>query len=175
MVELLQPTAVTPTPVFDRAAGEVEIHELHPQEAAIICVDAPLAELPQAIGEALREVHERMAAAGVELAGPPFTRYPSVDPDQIRGEAGFPVMRPAPAVGRVEPSRLPGGRVASIIHLGPYEALDQTYDQLQRSLDSSGLHATGPMWEVYWTDPDMEPDPDRWRTEIIVPLARPAF
>jgi effector-binding domain-containing protein len=29
------------------------------------------------------------------------------------------------------------------------------------------------MWEVYWTDPDMEPDQERWRTEIIIPLDHP--
>ncbi len=173
MVELLQPSAVTPTPVFDRVAGEVEIHELQPQEAAIIRVDVPFAELPAAIGQALIEVNDQMAAAGVDLAGPPFTRYPSVDPAGIRAECGFPVMRPAPDVGRVEPARLPGGRAASVIHVGPYDTLDQTYDRLQRSLDRSALHASGPMWEVYWTDPDMEPDQERWRTEIIIPLDHP--
>jgi effector-binding domain-containing protein len=173
MVELLRPAVVPPTPVFDRAAGEVEIHELHPQEAAIIRVQGPLAELPDAIGGALREVHEQMTAAGVDLAGAPFTRYPSFDPDSGTAEVGFPVMRPAPAVGRVEPSRLPGGPVASVIHLGPYETLGESYERLNRTLEGSGMHASGPMWEVYWTDPSMEPDPARWRTEIIVPLDVP--
>jgi len=170
MVDLLQPAVVPPTPVFDRAAGDMEIHELHPQEVAIVRVDVPLPELPDAIGGALREVHEQMSAAGVALAGPPFTRYPSLEPDAVTAECGFPVMRPAPAVGRVAPSQLVGGSVASIIHLGPYETLDQTYDQLQRAMDAAGIHPAGPMWEIYWTDPSMEPDPARWRTEIIVPL-----
>jgi effector-binding domain-containing protein len=174
MVVLLRPTAVKPRPIFDRTAGDVEIHELHPQEAAIIRVDAPVAELPSVIGDALREVSERMATAGVDLAGPPFTRYPSFGPDTVTAECGFPVMRPAPVAGRVVSLLLPGGLAASIIHLGPYETLDQTYDQLQRSLDGSGLHAAGPMWEIYWTDPGMEPDAQRWRTEIVVPLETPA-
>jgi effector-binding domain-containing protein len=173
MVELLQPTAIASTPVFDRGADDVEIHVLHPQEAAIVRVDVPLPELPDAIGRALREVHEQMVAAGVDLAGPPFTRYPSVEPPRITAECGFPVMRPAPAVGRVEPAQIPGGRVASMIHLGAYDTIDQTYDHLQRLLDAAALHAAGPMWEVYWTDPDMEPDISRWRTEIIVPLDAP--
>ncbi len=173
MVVLLRPAAVKPAPIFDRATGDVEIHELHPQETAIVRVDVPVAELPIVIGDALREVSERMTTAGVELAGPPFTRYPSFDRDTVSAECGFPVLRPAPAVGRVGSSRLPGGLAASIVHLGPYETIDQTYDQLQRSLDDSGLHACGPMWEVYWTDPAMEPDPARWRTEIIVPIQSP--
>jgi effector-binding domain-containing protein len=173
MVELLTPTPTPATPVFDRVADEVEIHELHPQEAAIVRVTAPVAQLPAEIGGALREVAERMSAAGVALAGPPFTRYPALGSGTVTAECGFPVLRPAPAVGRVEPSRLPGGRAASIVHLGPYETLDLTYAQLQQVLDASALHAAGPMWEVYWTDPEMEPEPARWRTEIIVPLGEP--
>jgi effector-binding domain-containing protein len=173
MVVLLRPAAVKPTPIFDRAAGDVEIHELHPQEAAIVRIEASVAELPTVMGDALHEVLEQMTTAGVELAGPPFTRYPSFGPDTVTAECGFPVLRPAPSMGRVVSAQLPGGLAASIIHLGPYETLDQTYDQLQRSLDESGLHASGPMWEVYWTDPGMEPDTTRWRTEIIVPLHDP--
>jgi effector-binding domain-containing protein len=27
----------------------------------------------------------------------------------------------------------------------------------------------GPPWEVYYTDPNVQPDPNSWRTEIIQP------
>ncbi len=170
MVELVKPAAVQPTAVFERAPGEVEIHELHPSEAAVIRVDVPVDELPAAIGEALQQIAQAMAGAGVALSGPPFTRYHAFGQPEVSAEIGFPVMRPAPSVGRVEPVRLPGGRVASVVHKGPYETIDQTYDHLQRALDASGLHPTGPMWEVYWTDPQTEPDSSNWRTEILVPL-----
>jgi effector-binding domain-containing protein len=173
MVELVHPSAVQPTAVFERTPGEIEIHELHPREAAVVRVEVPVAGLPTAIGDALREIAERMEAAGVELAGPPFTRYHAFGQPDVVAEIGFPVMRPAPAAGRVEPVCLPGGRVASIVHLGPFETIDQAYDQLQRTLDASGMHATGPMWEVYWSDPAAEPDPATWRTEVLVPLDPP--
>jgi AraC family transcriptional regulator len=54
--------------------------------------------------------------------------------------------------------------------VGPYEALEGTYAALQAWLDEVGATASGPMWEVYWSDPGAEPDPARWRTELLVPL-----
>jgi effector-binding domain-containing protein len=170
MVDMLQPRSVEPTAVFERADGEVEIHEHHPRETAVIHVDVPVDLLPAAVGEALGELGRRMAEAGVELAGPPFTRYLSFGPERILAEIGVPVLRPAPHSGRVFPGRLQGGRVASVIHVGPYEALADAYVRLQRWLDDHGLHGTGPMWEVYWSDPQAEPDSASWRTEILVPL-----
>jgi effector-binding domain-containing protein len=170
MVEMLQPTAVEPTAVFDRTPGELEIHELHPREAAIIRVAVPLAGMPAAIGDALGEVARCMGEAGVTLAGPPFTRYLAFSPEQIVAEAGFPVLRPAPAIGRVEPATLPGGRTASMVHPGPFETIERTYAHLMASLADVGLQPSGPMWEVYWSDPEAEPDPATWRTEILVPL-----
>jgi hypothetical protein len=110
-----------------------------------------------------------MAEAGVEVAGPPFARYLAFEP-VIVAEIGCPVWRPAPHVGRVFPGQLPGGRVATILHVGPYDTLAATYDVLQRWLTDAGATPSGPMWEVYWTDPEAEPDPATWRTMIHVPL-----
>ena len=33
-----------------------------------------------------------------------------------------------------------------------------------------GVQPLGPMWEIYWSDPEAEPDPATWRTEILVPI-----
>jgi hypothetical protein len=125
--------------------------------------------MPTAVGEAIGEVEARMAEAGVTVAGPPFARYLAFGPAVV-AEVGCPVWRPAPHVGRVYPGQLPGGRSASILHVGPYEDLEGTYTALQAWLDEVGATATGPMWEIYWSDPGAEPDPATWRTEILVPL-----
>jgi effector-binding domain-containing protein len=170
MVELQHPVTVEPTAVFERTPGEVEIHELRPRETAVIHVNVSTDLLPAAIGDAIEEIERRMVEAAVELAGPPFTRYLDFGPLRILAEIGMPVWRPAPHAGRVFPGRLPGGRVASVVHVGPYDGLATTYTRLQRWLDDAGLEGTGPMWEVYWSDPQAEPDPATWRTEILVPL-----
>jgi len=170
MVELTHPATGEPTTVFERTPGVMEIRDIRPRETAVIHVDVPVDMLPTAIGEAIGEIERHMAEAGVEVAGPPFVRYLNFGPLRILAEIGLPVWRPAPHVGRVFPARLPGGRVASVVHEGPYERLAATYVRLQAWLDDAGLRGTGPMWEVYWSDPEAEPDPATWRTEILMPV-----
>lgn len=169
MPELLHPTSDGPRMDPGPASVDPEIHHLPMQETAVVTVDVPVAELPATIGGAIGEVMAAMAEAGVELAGPPFVRYFGTGP-QVRAEIGFPVLRPAPRVGRVDPGTLPGGRIASITHIGPYEGLADTYGRLHRWLAELGLQPSGPTWEVYWSDPGTEPDPATWRTDIFAPL-----
>lgn len=170
MVELQHPSMAGVETVYEREAGVIEIRDTHRREAAVVTVRMTPEGISAAIGGAFGEVVAAMAQAGVDLAGPPFTRYFSFGAE-IEAEAGFPVMRPAPDIGRVHPGQVPGGRVASVIHVGPYDTLHLTYDALVQRLPEMGLEATGPMWEVYWSDPDAEPDPATWRTEVLVPVA----
>ena len=170
MVDLLHPVARGPAGVFEREPGVIEVHELHPREVAVIRVEVPVSGLQGAIDEAIGEITARMAEAGVETEGPPFTRYLQFDGDHVRAEIGVPVWRPAPHVGHVYPAQLPGGRVASIVHAGPYDGISHTYERMTAWLAEMGVQATGPMWEVYWSDPAAEPDPATWRTEILVPV-----
>jgi effector-binding domain-containing protein len=55
-------------------------------------------------------------------------------------------------------------------HLGPYDQLRAAYRALGLWLVEQGFKMAGPPWEFYWTDPGAEPDPNRWRTEIIWPV-----
>ena len=171
MVELLHADAVEPTAVYERAPGRLELHELHPREAAVVRVAVPRDQLQGALAEAMGEVSRGMNEAGVPLAGPPFARYLSFDATRVVAEIGFPVIRPAPRVGRVEPVVLPGGLAASMIHLGGYERIAETYQALHRAIAEIVRHPTGPGWEVYWSDPAAEPDPSTWRTELLIPIA----
>jgi effector-binding domain-containing protein len=56
-------------------------------------------------------------------------------------------------------------------HVGPYEALAQTYEQLTAWARAEGLPLAEGMWESYLSDPGAEPDPSTWRTLIVWPLA----
>jgi len=86
-------------------------------------------------------------------------------------EAGVGLPRPAAAGhGRAVPIELPAARSPSPARR-PYETLDQTYGALMGWIAEQGRSVAGPMWEVYWSDPGAEPDPTRWRTEVIIPVA----
>jgi effector-binding domain-containing protein len=148
---------------------EPEVGHLSMRETAVVTVDVPPEALPRSIGEAIAEVEAAMREAGVDLTGPPFARYLAFEP-RVRAEIGFPVARPAPDVGHVKAGRLPGGRIARVLHVGPYDGLEETHARLVRWLAGQGLHPSGPVWEVYWSDPETEPDAATWRTELFVPV-----
>jgi len=154
---------------FERPADEIEIHDVHPVEAAVVRVEVPVDRISEAMGAAFREVGAALEQAGVGIAGEPFARYLSFGPDRIVAEVGYPVLRPAPAMGHVYPTTLAGGAVASAIHVGPYDTLVDTYARMEAWFAATGRTPADTMWEVYLTPP--EGDPATWRTEICWPVA----
>jgi effector-binding domain-containing protein len=156
---------------LERDPGVVELHDVAAHDTAVIRVSTTVDGLKTEIGDALHEIELLTRRAGVGVSGPPFVRYLDWTDRHLVAEIGMPVARPMPAAGRVEPSELPGGRVASVIHLGPYETIATTYQLMTARLEELGLRATGPMWEIYWTDPDRFVQPETWRTEVVYPVA----
>ncbi len=64
----------------------------------------------------------------------------------------------------------PGGRVAALSHFGPYDTLQQSWQQLLATLAERGLSPTPPFWEVYVTAPEPSMDPATLRTDLFVSL-----
>ena len=106
------------------------------------------------------------------MTGPPFTRYHSIDGDTVDIEAGFPVKKAIKDSGRIKASELPAGEVAVTWHFGPYEELEKSHALLEKWMKSQSLESGGGMWEIYWTDPGIEPDPKKWRTQLIWPIKK---
>ncbi|MEZ5096424.1 MAG: GyrI-like domain-containing protein [Nocardioides sp.] len=83
--------------------------------------------------------------------------------------------RRVPVAGDVHPDggvlvhERPGGRAAVGVHVGPYDELAKTYDELRAWLLDRDLTAREEMWEEYLTPP--EADPSTWQTRIVAPLA----
>ena len=134
-----------------------------------------MGELPAFFGRAFHEAAEAAAACGLHIVGPPFGFYPQMPSATVVVEAGFPVS--APVTGDVGPRGdahhlvLPGGRAVQVVHVGPYDTMDQTYADLESWMAGQGLRPSAGMWECYLSDPEVEPDPATWRTLIVCPLA----
>jgi effector-binding domain-containing protein len=130
--------------------------------------EMPTGEFAGWLREGYQSVFEYLAGAGIVPAGPPFARYTFLD-GAVAVEAGVPVPHEVAGQGRVEPSTLPDGHAAVTVHTGRYEDLDKAYEALNRWLKDHDHSPAGPHWEIYFTDPNTEPDPARWRTEVVMP------
>jgi hypothetical protein len=110
--------------------------------------DGIAAFLGEAFGETLG------AAGEASVAGPPFARY-DLDGDGFSIEAGFPLVAPIAVAGRVTPSRLPGGTIATTMHVGSYMDLGAAYSALEEWIDENGYTAAGRPWEAYLDGPEV--------------------
>ncbi|MCU0269320.1 MAG: GyrI-like domain-containing protein [Acidimicrobiales bacterium] len=150
---------------------EPEILELDAQHTAVVRAALPVAELPTLFDRAYGAVFAALAAQGVAPVGMPFGFYPSMPGEVVEVEAGVVVACEIEPAGEVVPGWLPGGRVVRAVHVGPFEALQDTYAAVMAWMADHGLEPAVGMWEVYVTDPSVEPDPGRWRTEVYCPVA----
>jgi effector-binding domain-containing protein len=147
-----------------------EIRDVPRQDTLVVAMTTPPDHIADAMGSALGRAFAAAEHAGTAPAGPPFARYVHVGPDRIEFEAGIPVVHPVAAGDGARPGEIGGCRAAVAMHVGPYQTLPATYDALTDWITSRGDRPIGAMWERYLSDPDLEPDPATWRTEVFVPL-----
>lgn len=147
------------------------VESIEPRQTASIRFEVPMAELRDAFDRGFASIVQAVESQGAEIAGPPFGFYPRMPRDTVAVVVGFPVTGSFNADGEVEPFELPGGRVITGTHVGSYESLAQTYEQLMAWAREQGLTLAERMWESYLSDPGAEPDPATWRTLIVWPLA----
>ncbi len=129
----------------------------------------------------LDEVFGRLAERGVEPAGPPFFRYRVIDMErELVVEAGVPVAEPL-LVDGLDADVLPPGRYVETTFTGHPDRLVTVTGDLLRWADDQGLtfeqhmepqgHVWGSRLEIYETDPNDEPDMNRWTTTLAFRLA----
>ena len=128
------------------------------------------------------EVYAWLATHGLPPAGPPFLKYNVIDMmRQLEIDNGVPVAAPVEGDGDVVAGVLPGGRYATVTHVGhPSELADATKALLdwaaaQNLTWDMSPSADGDRWgsrlEIYMTDPREEPDMSKWVTQLAFRLA----
>jgi effector-binding domain-containing protein len=128
------------------------------------------------------EVFGWLEQQGVDPAGPPFFRYLVIDMDgELELEVGVPVATPVAGDDRLRAGSFPAGRYATAVHVGPYEGLADATGSLLAWADENGVawdvQETGKreVWgaraEFYITNPEEEPNPERWETELAFRIA----
>jgi effector-binding domain-containing protein len=152
----------------DVNAFKVETIEAKPAVAIRATIKAN--EVSKTLTTLLPEVGAYAARSGAAMTGPPFTRYYKLGGDEVEIEAGMPIAKAVAGNDRVKSAELPGGRTAIAWHVGSYHDLQKSYKRLEEWMKSQNLEPRAAPWEIYWTDPGIEPDPTKWRTQILWPV-----
>ena len=134
------------------------------------------------LGARLGEVAGWLGARGLAPAGAPFFRYNVIDMmRELEVEAGFPVAAATEGDGEIVAGVLPAGRYATLTFIGhPSELIGVTGELLDWA-GTQGLKwdmtqtSQGERWgcrlETYLTNPDEEPDMNKWVTQLAFRLA----
>lgn len=146
------------------------VQTIEAQQAAVIRDEVPMDGLREVFDRGFHAVMQAAEAQGLAITGPPFGFYPRMPGETVAVVVGFPVSAPVEPDSEVGGFELPGGRVITGIHVGPFEALESTYRELAEWASAEALQLAGHMWESYLTDPSAEPDPANWQTLITWPV-----
>ncbi len=132
------------------------------------------ADTPSVIGEIVQYARDHEA----KFAGMPIALMHEPDREAAmradrKGTAvidvAFPIAKPVPSGERVKCYELPGGRMAKIVHKGPYDACGSAYSALFEWLAKKGLRVTGLPREVSLNDPRTV-KPEELLIEIYAPV-----
>lgn len=147
---------------------DVEIVQCPSQPTAVRKFETAFAELSANIRKGMDSVYALLPSLNVAPHGHNVVLYKgAVVPGPAPIEVGVIVGRTFAKTGEVEPSTLPAGAAARIVHVGPYFEMRRSYLQLEEHLANAGLKRTNLSWEIYgdWTD-----DPAKLETEIFIQL-----
>ncbi|RKG56473.1 AraC family transcriptional regulator [Corallococcus sp. AB011P] len=130
------------------------------------------------ISEAFQKLGQLAGAAGLlrHAGGTMLAVYhdepESTPQDQLRSEAAVVIPDDAVLPEVLGERRLPAGRYASTVHVGPYTELGDAWARLmgQWLPDSGHRVGEGVSFEIYRNNP-MQVPPAELRTELYVPLA----
>jgi AraC family transcriptional regulator len=107
---------------------------------------------------------------GVAVSGMPFARYRGMPTDSVDVEAGVPIAETATDRDDIVAGTLPATEAVEAVHVGPYDTLEQTYNEMVAWMSEHNLVPSDEMWEFYLTDPADEPDPQKWETKVVWPV-----
>jgi len=144
----------------------VELRTVAPRPTAVVSQTTTWKDFPGPWRQLLDEVYG-FVRPRPELApeeGPDVWRnaFLYLD-DKPTVEIGVLVARSFEPHGRVLPSQMPGGEVATAVHRGHYAEMGRTHQAVTDFIAAKGLVRIGPSWEIYghWRE-----DPSELETEI---------
>jgi effector-binding domain-containing protein len=141
-------------------AYEIVLRSTMASPTAVVAQATTWHEFPRLWPVLLDEVYAFVRGGGTTQTGHNVMLYRD---DVPHVEVGVQVAGPFVASGRVTPSELPAGRVATTVQRGAHDGLEATHAAVRRWCVAHGHGITGTRWEIYG---DWRADPRELETEV---------
>lgn len=145
-------------------AQAISVETVSPRLLAAVRVDVPFGGIGAAWKPALDKVWAFLGARpGLRDDGHNVFLYHPGDGYSMPIDFGVEVVRRFESTGEVCCASTPGGRIATAMHVGPYQKLADTHDAVRTWAAANGLRIEGRSWEIYG---DPVADPEKLETRV---------
>lgn len=158
-----------------------QIEERTAQHYAGIRVQVPVQEFQVIIPQLIDEVVSWLGAYDITPDGPPLMRFHVINMDgKMDVELGVRVATVVSGDDRISAGIIPAGRYATLIYTGVENGIASNAALIDWAMrqglvwdrwDTPEGDAFGARVEFYLTEPEDEPDPAQWETEVAIRLA----
>ncbi len=130
------------------------------------------------VAKVLPELFMHVSSNGMQMTGPPIYLCHELTMEEVERamrendadlEVAIPVTGKIVEKGDIKAYKIPGGKMAKIVHKGPYDRVGETYGRLFEWMGRTGKAPRGPFREIYLNDPT-KVTPEEILTEINVPI-----
>lgn len=155
--------------------GDISLVAWEAQPYIYILDSCSAANISATLGSLFGEIYQSLARKGVMPISQPFARYISFpnqagDEDKVVIKAGAFMEAAIETDGRIQLAYSNTGNTLQASHFGPYESVSITHDAMHAYCNENNLKTNGSAYEMYITDPGLEPNPANWETKVIYEL-----
>ena len=147
-----------------------QIKNVSPQYVLLLKGKSSVQTIGQDMGSMYDKIYGYLETNTINPVGPPIALYFSEPGPEWEIAVAVPVPDGTMGQGAIESTTLPGGKMVSTMHIGPYEKLNESWSALSDWMKNGKYNPAGPGREVYLLGPPQESDPVKFRTELLWPL-----
>jgi effector-binding domain-containing protein len=157
-------------PNTDIAGFSAEPVQLTSTPLLVVTETAPLEGIAKAYGDGFGQIAKFMAKNKLHQAGAPLGIDDETTPGSYKFDAGIPIDRiDVVSADGVRVVQSYAGKALKTTHVGAYDGLTKTHDQLLAYIAVHGYTAKGPTFSWFVDDPGNTPV-EKVRTEMYAPI-----